>query len=176
MICGFRLTDLQETVMRGLMQDWPMLVHRLIDHAALYHRGAEIVSRDVEGGIHRTGYAEIRSRAASLARALKKRGLRPGDRVATLAWNTHRHIECWYGIAGMSAVYHTLNPRLHPDQIAWIANHGGAKVLIYDNCFAPIVEAIAPQLKHVEFFIALGGEIAPIKMAKKPLVYEKLIA
>ena len=70
MMCGFRLTDLQETVMRGLMQDWPMLVHRLIDHAALYHRGAEIVSRNVEGGIHRTGYAEIRSRAASLARAM----------------------------------------------------------------------------------------------------------
>jgi len=162
--------------MRGLMQDWPMLVHRLIDHAALYHQGAEIVSRTVEGGIHRTGYAEIRGRAMALARALKKRGLRPGDRVATLAWNTHRHLECWYGIAGIGAVYHTLNPRLHPDQIAWIANHGGARALFYDNCFAPIVEAIAPRLKHVEFFVALGDELAPIKLKKKPLAYEKLIA
>ena len=153
-----------------------MLVHRLIDHAALYHRGAEIVSRTVEGDIHRTGYADIRSRALALARALKKRGIGPGDRVATLAWNTHRHIECWYGIAGMGAVYHTLNPRLHTDQIAWIANHGGARALFFDNCFAPIVEAIAPQLKHVEFFVALSDEIAPIKMAKKPLVYEKFIA
>jgi len=162
--------------MRGLMQDWPMLVHRLIDHAALYHRGAEIVSRTVEGGIHRTGYADIRNRAMALARALKKRGLRPGDRVATLAWNTHRHLECWYGIAGMGAVYHTLNPRLHPDQIAWIANHGGARALFYDNCFAPIVEAMAPKLKHVEFFVPLGDDIAPIKTKKKVLAYEKLIA
>jgi len=158
------------------MQDWPMLVHRLIDHAALYHRGAEIVSRTVEGGIHRTGYTDIRIRAMALARALKKRGLRPGDRVATLAWNTHRHLECWYGIAGMGAVYHTLNPRLHADQIVWIANHGGARALFYDNCFAPIVEAIAPKLKHVEFFVALGDEIAPIKMKKKVLTYEKLIS
>ena len=133
--------------MRGLMQDWPMLVHRLIDHAALYHQGADIVSRTVEGPIHRTGYAEIRRRALKLARALAKRGIRPGDRVATLAWNTHRHLECWYAIAGMGAVYHTLNPRLFPDQIAWIANHGGARVLFYDNCFAPIVEAIAPKLE-----------------------------
>ena len=153
-----------------------MLVHRLIDHAALYHRGAEIVSRTVEGSIHRSGYAQIRHRAQNLARALAKRGIRPGDRVATLAWNTHRHLECWYGIAGMGAVYHTLNPRLFPDQIAWIANHGGARALFYDNCFAPIVEAIAPQLKHVEFFVAMSDEIAPIKLAKKPLCYETLVA
>ncbi|HWY62238.1 MAG TPA: long-chain-fatty-acid--CoA ligase [Rhizomicrobium sp.] len=162
--------------MRGLMQDWPMLVHRLIDHAALYHQGASIVSRTVEGDMHRTGYAEIRARARKLSRALTKRGIRPGDRVATLAWNTYRHVECWYGIAGMGAVYHTLNPRLFADQIAWITNHGGARALFYDNCFAPIVEAIAPKLRHVEFFVALGDEIAPIKLRKKPLVYEKLIA
>jgi fatty-acyl-CoA synthase len=158
------------------MQDWPMLVHRLIDHAALYHQGADIVSRTVEGPLHRTGYAQIRARAGKLARALARRGVRPGDRVATLAWNTHRHLESWYAIAGMGAVYHTLNPRLFPDQIAWIANLGGAKVLLYDNCFAPIVEAIAPQLKHVALFIAMSDEIAPIKLAKKPLVYEALIA
>ena len=161
--------------MRGLMQDWPMLVHRFIDHAALNHKGAEIVSRTVEGGIHRTGYGPIRTRAKALARALQKKGIRPGDRIATLAWNTYRHLECWYGIAGMGAVYHTLNPRLHADQIAWITNHGGARALIYDNCFAPIVEAIAPKLKHVEFFVALGDEIAPVKTKKKVLAYEKLI-
>ena len=162
--------------MRGLMQDWPMLVHRLIDHAALYHQGAEIVSRRVEGDIHRTGYAQIRERARKLSRALARRGIRPGDRVATLAWNTHRHLECWYGIAGIGAVYHTLNPRLFPDQLAWIANHGGARVLLYDNCFAPIVEVIAPQLKHLEIFVAMSDEIAPIKLKKKPLAYETLIA
>ena len=162
--------------MQGLMQDWPMRVHRLIDHAALYHQGADIVSRTVEGSIHRTGYAQIRRRAMGLARALAKRGVRPGDRVATLAWNTHRHLESWYAIAGMGAVYHTLNPRLFPDQIAWIANHGGARILLYDNCFAPIVEAIAPKLKHVEIFVAMSDEIAPLKLKKKPLTYEALIA
>jgi fatty-acyl-CoA synthase len=162
--------------MRGLMQDWPMLMHRLIDHAALYHQGASIVSRTVEGDIHRTGYAQIRVRARKLARALTKRGIRPGDRVATLAWNTYRHLECWYAVAGMGAVYHTMNPRLFAEQIAWILNDGGARALFYDNCFAPIVEAIAPKLPHVEFFVALGEEVAPIKLKKKPLVYEKLIA
>ena len=162
--------------MRGLMQGWPMRVHRLIDHAALYHQGAEIVSRTVEGGIHRTGYGEIRSRARKLARALTRRGIKPGDRIATLAWNTWRHLECWYGIAGMGAVYHTLNPRLFPDQIAWIVNHSGARALFYDNCFAPIVEAIAPKLRHVEFFVTLSEEVAPIRLKKKPLAYETLIA
>ncbi len=162
--------------MQGLMQDWPMRVHRLIDHAALYHQGAQIVSHGADGDVHRTGYADIRARARNLARALTRRGIKPGDRIATLAWNSHRHLECWYGIAGMGAVYHTLNPRLFPDQIAWIANHGGARALFYDNCFAPLVETIAPKLKHVEFFVALDDEIAPIKLAKKPLAYETLIS
>ena len=89
--------------------------------------------------------AEIRSRARKLTGALKRRGIKPGDRVATLAWNTHRHIEAWYGIAGAGAVYHTLNPRLFPEQLAWIANHGGARMLMFDICFAPILEQIAPQ-------------------------------
>jgi fatty-acyl-CoA synthase len=162
--------------MRGLMQNWPMLVHRLIDHAALYHQGADIVSRTADGAIHRSGYAQIRHRARKLAGALAKRGVRPGDRVATLAWNNHRHLESWYAIAGMGAVYHTLNPRLFPDQIIWITNHGGARILLYDNSLAPLVEAIAPHLKHVEIFVALGDEIAPIKLPKKPLIYEALIA
>src|SRR3984957_20022521 len=162
--------------MQGLMQDWPLLVHRLIDHAALYHQGAEIVTSTVEGPIQRSGYADIRTRARKLARALAARGIKPGDRIATLAWNTHRHLECWYGITGIGAVYHTWNPRLFPDQIAWIANHGGARALFYDNCFAPIVEAIAPKLKHVEIFVALGEEVAPIKLKKKRLAYETLIA
>ena len=119
------------------------------------HRGARIVSRTVEGDIHRTGYDEIRSRALKLTGALSRRGVKPGDRVATLAWNTHRHMEAWYGIAGAGAVYHTLNPRLFPDQLAWIANHGGARMLMFDACFAPILEQIAPQLKHIETYVAL---------------------
>ena len=162
--------------MQGLMQDWPMRVHRMIDHAAQYHRGAEIVTRTVEGPIHRSGYAQIQTRARKLARALKARGIKPGERVATLAWNTNRHLECWYGITGMGAVYHTLNPRLFPEQLAWIANHGGARILIYDNCFAPLVEQIAPSLRHVETFIALGDTAAKIRLPKKPLAYERFIA
>jgi len=164
--------------MRGLMQDWPMRVHRVLDHAALYHRGARIVSRTVEGGINRTGYAEIRSRALRLTAALKRRGIKPGDRIATLAWNTHRHLEAWYGIAGVGAVYHTLNPRLYPDQLAWIANHGGARMLMFDACFAPILETIAPQLKHVKTYVALcdAAHLPKLRLPGKVIVYEDFLA
>jgi fatty-acyl-CoA synthase len=163
--------------MRGLMQDWPMRLHRFLDHAALYHRGARIVSRTVEGEIHRTNYAEIRSRALKLTGALARRGVKPGDRIATLAWNTHRHIEAWYGIAGAGAVYHTLNPRLFPNQLAWIANHGGARILMFDICFAPILEQIAPQLKHVETYVALtdAAHLPALKLPGKLVAYEDLI-
>ncbi len=164
--------------MRGLMQDWPMRVHRFLDHAALYHQGARIVSRTVEGDIHRTNYADIRSRARKLTGALKRRGIKPGDRVATLAWNTHRHIEAWYGIAGAGGVYHTLNPRLFPEQLAWIANHGGARMLMFDVCFAPILAQIAPQLKHIETYVALAdaSHLSKLKLPGKLIAYEELIA
>ena len=164
--------------MRGLMQDWPMRVHRFLDHAALYHQGARIVSRTVEGDIHRTNYADIRSRALKLTGALKRRGVKPGDRVATLAWNTHRHIEAWYGIAGAGAVYHTLNPRLFPEQLAWIANHGGARMLMFDICFAPILAQIAPQLKHIETYVAFSdaAHLPTLKLPGKLIAYEELIA
>ncbi len=164
--------------MRGLMQDWPMRVHRFIDHAALYHRGARIVSRTVEGGIHRTNYAEIRTRALKLTGALSRRGVKAGDRIATLAWNTHRHVEAWYGIAGAGAIYHTLNPRLFPNQIAWITNHGGAKMLMFDTCFMPILEQVAPLLKHVETYVALcdAAHLPKVKLPGKLIAYEDLIA
>ncbi len=164
--------------MRGLMQDWPMRVHRFIDHAALYHPGARIVSRTVEGDIHRTNYADIRIRARKLAGALTRRKYKPGDRIATLAWNTHRHLEAWYGIAGAGAVYHTLNPRLFPEQLAWITNHGGARMLMFDICFAPILEQIAPRLKHVETFVALSdaAHLPSLKLPGKLIAYEDLIA
>ena len=164
--------------MRGLMQDWPMRVHRFIDHAALYHQGARIVSRTAEGGIHRTGYAEIRSRARKLTGALLRRRFKPGDRIATLAWNSNRHLEAWYGIAGAGAVYHTLNPRLFPEQLAWIANHGGARMLMFDTCFAPLLEQIAPRLKHVETFVALGdaAHLPRLKLPGKLIAYEDMVA
>jgi fatty-acyl-CoA synthase len=164
--------------MRGLMQDWPMRVYRFLDHAALYHRGARIVSRTVEGDIHRTTYPEIHSRALKLTGALTRRGVKPGDRVATLAWNTHRHMEAWYGIAGAGAVYHTLNPRLFPEQLAWIANHGGARMLMFDICFAPILEQIAAKLKHVKTYVALTDRthLPKLKLPGKLIAYEDLIA
>src|SRR5579883_106554 len=164
-----------EGAMRGLMQDWPMRVHRFLDHAALYHQGAGVVTRTVEGPIHRTTYPQIRARARKLTAALRRRGLKPGDRVATLAWNTHRHLEAWYGIAGLGAVYHTLNPRLFPDQIAWIANHGGARILMFDVCFAPLLEAIAPKLRHVETYVALSDKAPKLKLPGKLIAYEDLL-
>src|SRR5579871_3981929 len=157
--------------MHGLMQDWPLLVHKIIDHAALYHGDREVVTRTVEGPMHRTNYREIAARAHRVARALEKKGIRPGDRVATLAVNTYRHLESWYGITGMGAVYHTLNPRLFPDQIVYIANHAEDKALFFDICYADLVAQIAPKLKNVKLFVALSDK-AHLPQVKIP----KLVA
>ena len=163
--------------MLGLMQDWPLLVHKIIDHAALYHADREIVTREVEGPITRVNYRAVASRARRVAKALVKAGIKNGDRVGTLAWNTHRHLESWYGIAGMGGVYHTLNPRLHPDQIAWIANHADDKALFFDTTFMPIVEQIAPKLKKVKFFVAMTDKAhLPASKIKKLYAYEDFIA
>jgi 3-(methylthio)propionyl---CoA ligase len=163
--------------MLGLMQDWPLLVHKIIDHAALYHGDREVVSRSVEGPIHRTNYREIASRARRVAKALDQAGIKLGDRVGTLAWNTWRHIEAWYGIAGIGAVYHTLNPRLFPDQLAYIANHGEDRALFFDVSFANTVEQIAPKLPQVTLYIALCDRTNLPKINVKNLVaYEDFIA
>src|SRR5262249_16197296 len=106
--------------MLGLMQDWPLLCHRVIDHAALNHAERPVIPRSVEGPIHSTNYAAMRARALKVAKRLERDGVMLGDRVATLAWNTWRHLEAWYGIVGIGAIYHTINPRLFPDQITWI--------------------------------------------------------
>ena len=132
--------------MLGLMQDWPLLCHRIIDHAATYHGERPVVSRSVEGPIHTTNYAEIRARALKVAQRLDRDGIRLGDRVATLAWNTWRHLEAWYGILGIGAVYHTVNPRLFPEQIAWIINHAEDRVMITDLTFVPLLEKLADKL------------------------------
>src|ERR1044072_246115 len=141
--------------MQGLMQDWPLLCHRIIDHAAIQHGNREVVTRSIEGPIHRTNYREVRKRALKVAQRLEKEGVKLGDRVATLAWNTWRHLETWYGIAGIGAVYHTLNPRLFPDQLVYIANHAEDKVLFFDITFADLVAQIAPKLKNVEIYVAM---------------------
>jgi len=162
--------------MLGQMQDWPLLVHKIIDHAALYHGDREVVSRSVEGPIHRTNYREIAVRARKVAEALHRLGIQPGDRVATMAWNNWRHMESWYGITGVGAVYHTLNPRLFADQLVYIANHAEDKVLFFDITFADLVAQIAPKLKNVELYVAMT-DAAHLPKASIPnlVAYEEFI-
>ena len=160
----------------GAMQDWPLLVWRLIDHSAVNHPRREVVSLSVEGGVHRSNWATVRDRARRVAQALIGLGIAPGDRVATLAWNTHRHVECWYGISGMGGVAHTINPRLFADQIVYIANHAVDRVLFFDLSFIKLVEDIAPHLPNIEHFIVLT-DAAHLPMSSLPLVaYEDLLA
>ncbi len=141
--------------MFGLMQDWPLLLHRIIDHAATNHAERRVVTRSVEGPITTTTYAAIRARALRLAKRLDREGIRLGDRVATLAWNTARHLECWYGIVGVGAIYHTVNPRLFPEQIVWIMNHAEDRMAMIDLTFVPLLEKLAGKLPNVERYVVL---------------------
>jgi fatty-acyl-CoA synthase len=141
--------------MLGLMQQTPLLISSLLIHAARWHGATEIVSRLVEGPIHRTNWAGIERRAQRLALALERLGVRPDGRVATLAWNTHRHLELYYGVSGSGRVLHTVNPRLFPPQIEYIVRDGGAAVLFFDLTFLPLVEQLAPKLAQIETFVAL---------------------
>ena len=141
--------------MRGLMQDWPLLCHKLIDHAAKQHGAREIVSRSVEGPTHRTNYRELRSRALRVAKRLDIDGFKQGQRAATLAWNTWRHMEVWFGLLGMGGVYHTVNPRLFPEQVAWIINDAEDRYLFVDLTFLPLVEKLRDQLTTIEKIIVL---------------------
>ena len=130
--------------MLGLMQDWPLLCTSIIDHAATQHGDREVISRSVEGPIHRTTLRRSAPAPGGSPSASTADGIRLGDRVATLAWNTWRHLEVWYGLLGLGAIYHTVNPRLFPDQIAWIINHAEDRVLFVDLTFLPILEKLAP--------------------------------
>ncbi|HEY2230087.1 MAG TPA: long-chain-fatty-acid--CoA ligase [Xanthobacteraceae bacterium] len=141
--------------MLGLMQDWPLLCHRIIDHAALNHAARAVHSRVVEGPLHTTSYGAIRRNALKVAKRLERDGIRHGDRVATLAWNTWRHLEAWYGIMGIGAIYHTVNPRLFPEQIAWIINHAEDRVLMTDLTFVPLIEKLADRLPTIERYVVL---------------------
>jgi fatty-acyl-CoA synthase len=162
--------------MLGLMQDWPLLCHRIIDHAAAHHADRPIVSRSVEGPMHTTNYAEVRGRALKVAQRLERDGIKLGDRVATLAWNTWRHLEAWYGILGLGAIYHTVNPRLFPEQIAWIVNHAEDRVMITDLTFLPILEKIADRLSTVERYIVLTDAAhMPATPLKNAVPYEEWI-
>jgi acyl-CoA synthetase (AMP-forming)/AMP-acid ligase II len=163
--------------MDGLMQDWPLLIHRIIDHAAIQHGTREIVSRSIEGPIHRTTYAKIRGRALRIAERLRRAGIKPGDRVATLAWNTWRHLESWYAIAGIGAIYHTVNPRLFPQQIVWIINHAKDRILLADLTFVALLEALADKLPTIEQYVILTDDAhMPATRLKQAVAYEEWLA
>jgi len=141
--------------MKGLMQDWPLTCNRIIDHAAIQYPNRKVISRSIEGPIVETTYKEIRQRALKVAQRLVKDGIKKGDRVATLAWNTARHLEAWYGILGAGAVYHTVNPRLFAEQIIYIVNHAEDKMIFVDLTFVPILEKLADKLPTLKKYIIL---------------------
>jgi fatty-acyl-CoA synthase len=163
--------------MQGLMQERPLLISSLIEHADASHPDAEIVSRTVEGPLHRCTYGDIRRRSKQLAKALLALGVAEGDRIGTLAWNGSRHMELYFGVSGMGAVLHTINPRLFPEQIEYIVNHAEDKYLFFDATFAPLVEKLAPQLTHVAGFVAMTDRAhLPAMKVANLRCYEDLVA
>lgn len=141
--------------MFGLMQQHELLISGLIEFAQSNHADTEIISRRVEGDIHRSNWAQVAKRAKQIANALKHMDLAVGSRVATIAWNGYRHLELYFGVSGTARILHTINPRLHPDQLAWIVNHAEDEVLCFDMSFLPIVQAIHAKTPTVRHWIAL---------------------
>ena len=163
--------------MLGMMQAWPLTVDKILDHAGTRHASREVVGRSAEGPIERTTYGEILARAKQVSNALLDLGVRPGDRVGTLGWNTSRHLEVWYGIMGIGAVCHTLNPRLHPDQICWIINHAADRIIFVDPAFAPLLLSRIDQAPCVERVVVLTDEAhRPVGLPPDVATYEELIA
>ncbi len=144
--------------MLGMMQDYPLLAHTILDHAALNHGNREMVTRTVEGPIRRTNYHELRLRSLRVAKALRKEGVGLGDRIATMAWNTDQHFETWYGIMGIGAICHTLNPRLFAEQLVYIINHAEDRILFVDLTFVPLVEALAAKIPSIKKYIVLTDD------------------
>lgn len=165
--------------MRGLMQDFPLLVHQVLDHAARWHGRTPILSRSIEGPLHRTDYATLNRRARALASAAEQRlGLRLGSVIATMAWNSWRHLEIWYGLMGLGAIVHTINPRLFTDQLAYIINHAEDQWVFTDLTFVPLLEALQERLPRVKGFIIMTDEahIPPATTLRNPVCYETLLA
>jgi 3-(methylthio)propionyl---CoA ligase len=164
--------------MQGLIMDMPLMISAAIRHAAEFHGKTEVVARTIEGDIHRYTYAEAHARMQQLANALLRLGMKPGDRVGSLAWNTHRHFEMFYGVSGTGAVLHTINPRLFADQLVYIINHAEDRLLFVDAATLPVVEAIAPRLTTIEHFVMM---CEPARMPAKTslpklLCYDELLA
>ncbi|MGZ0245224.1 MAG: AMP-binding protein, partial [Alphaproteobacteria bacterium] len=156
--------------MLGLMMDKPLLISSLLDYAATYHGGTEIVSRTVEGAIHRYTYSDAELRAKKLARALQALGVSEGDRVATLAWNGYRHYELYYGVSGIGAICHMINPRLFAAQIAYIMSHAEDTLVFVDLTFVSALEEIASEAGSVKGFVIMTDE-AHMPETSLPNVY-----
>ena len=163
--------------MNGLMMEQPLLISSLLKHAERHHGEQWIVSRRVEGDIHRQTYKDFAARSRRLANALAALGVEQSETVGTLAWNGYRHMELYYAVSGYGAVVHTLNPRLHPDQLAWIVNHAQDRVLFFDLTFLPLVEAVAASLPLIRHFVLMTDAAHMPQESKIPglLCYETLL-
>ncbi|MCX7893889.1 MAG: 3-(methylthio)propionyl-CoA ligase [Burkholderiales bacterium] len=163
--------------MNGLMMQQQLLISSLLVHADRHHADQEIVSRRVEGDIHRYTYRDLARRSRQMANALAALGVKDSDRVGTLAWNGYRHMELYYAVSGSGAILHTINPRLHPDQIVYIADHAEDQVLFFDLTFLPIIEAIAPRVKTIKHFVAMTDRAHMPRETKVAnlLCYEELL-
>ncbi len=160
----------------GQMMDMPLMISSIITHAARHSADTEIVSKRAEGDLHRYTYKDCELRSRKVAQALARLGCTPGDRVGTLAWNGYRHLEIYYGVSGSELVCHTINPRLFPEQIIWIAEDAQDKVLCFDLTFLPLVEKLAPALKSVQHFVLMTDRAhMPASSALKLLCYEELV-
>ncbi len=161
----------------GQMMQMPLLISSLVVHAARHSGEVEIVSKRVEGDVHRTNWREIELRSRKLAQAFARLGCVAGDRVATLAWNGYRHLEIYYGASGSQLVCHTINPRLFPEQIVWIANDAADKVLCFDLNFLPLIEKLAPAMKTVEHFVLMSDRAHMPAQSSIPnlLCYDELV-
>ena len=163
--------------MRGLMMDRPLLIQSLIRYAARYHAETEIVSRTTEGPLHRYTYADAEPRTKQLANALMRLGVGLGDRVATIAWNNHRHFEAYYAISGVGAICHTINPRLFADQLAYIVNHAQDKVLLLDLTFVPLAEKMAASWPAIRHYVVMTDRAhMPATSLPNALCYEDIVA
>lgn len=161
--------------MHGAMMDKPLLISSLLEFAVDNHPDTEIVSRRVEGDIHRCNWQQLARRSAQLAHALTAAGMQPGDRIATLAWNHYRHLELYFAVSGSGAVLHTINPRLFPEQVAWIANHAEDRLLFVDLTFLPLLDAVRAQLKSLQQVVVLADKAAMPAGRDDLLCYEDFI-
>ena len=163
--------------MLGNMMFQPLLISSMIEHAGRYHADTEIISKNTDTSIKKTNWGEIRENSKRFANVLQQFGLTLGDRVATIAWNNHRHLESWYAISGSGLVCHTINPRLFPEQLVFIINDAADRVLLFDKTFAPLIKAVKPLLKTVEQYICLDAEDSSIREAISEVqFYDDLLA